>query len=495
MSVSKTAVGAGSPPRWMPRGLLGDARLARLAARGDRRAFEVIFQRYHQELYRYCRAILHDPDEAQDALQSTMASALRALPGDDRQIALRPWLYRVAHNEAVSMLRQRAITVDRDRLREPEALGVHSEIEARERLRDLVVDLDHLPERQRGAMLMRELSGLSYSEIGAALAASEAAARQAVYEARVALRELKEGREMQCETARRAMSQRDGRVLRGRRLRAHLRTCESCRDFRLGIWQRRSDLRVLCPPLPALAASGLLTTILGEAWAGGVGAATGAVAGSSTAGIAGGATITGSATVKGASIAAAVVIGAGAADMSGVAKLPLVGGRAAPSTPSATPLARHVGAAGVTRGPGGLGERATNASEPAQGSASRGEPGRGPERSQERGGAKSRADGSRAGGSGTHGKPASSAASGTLPATSPPGRSGTGGSPHGNSQGGGNASHTHPSTSPPGLANAASNAPTLPEQAKGKPGSPPGNAAGHGSASGHGASPGHGKPR
>jgi RNA polymerase sigma factor (sigma-70 family) len=477
MSLSETAVGAVAAPRLTPRGLLGDVRLARLAARGDRRAFEAIFERYHQELYRYCRAILHDPDDAQDALQSTMASALRALPGDDRQIALRPWLYRVAHNEAISLLRQRTITVDPDRLPEPEAPGVHSEAETRERLRDLVVDLDHLPERQRGALVMRELSGLSYAEIGAALNASQAAARQAVYEARVALKELKGGREMQCETARRAMSERDGRVLRGRRLRAHLRTCESCQDFRVGIAQRRSDLRALYPPLPALAASGLLTAILGEAGPAGVGAATGAVAGGGGAGIAGGTAVTGSAAVKGASIAAAVVIGAGAADMSGVAKLPLVGERGPPATSAAGQAA-----AGPARRSG---ESATNPSERARGTASPGKPGRGRGRSAERAGPKSGAGRSRTSGSVVHGKPRSSGGSGALPATSngtPPEHSQAGGGSGSNGHAGaGTASHGKAPASRPGLANAAANAPTLPTQARGKPGSPPGHGPGMGS--------------
>ncbi len=88
MSVSETAPAVASPSAWTSRRLLSDTRLIRLARRGDQGAFEAIFKRYHQELYRYCRAILRDPDEAQDALQSTMTSALRSLPGDERQIAL-----------------------------------------------------------------------------------------------------------------------------------------------------------------------------------------------------------------------------------------------------------------------------------------------------------------------------------------------------------------------------------------------------------------------
>src|ERR1700693_1903148 len=91
----------------LPRGRMklrlpvGDERLVRLAAAGDGRAAGMIFERYHAELYRYCRAILVDPHEAQDAVQATMVSMLRALPGEKREIALKPWLYRIAHNESI----------------------------------------------------------------------------------------------------------------------------------------------------------------------------------------------------------------------------------------------------------------------------------------------------------------------------------------------------------------------------------------------------------
>ncbi len=87
-----------------------DERLAKRAAAGDSSAFETLFKRYQQPLYRYCRAILTEPVDAEDAVQATMVKALRALPGERREIALRPWLYRVAHNESISILRARRET-------------------------------------------------------------------------------------------------------------------------------------------------------------------------------------------------------------------------------------------------------------------------------------------------------------------------------------------------------------------------------------------------
>src|SRR5215212_8417570 len=82
----------------------GDDRLVRLAARGSERAFAVIYERHHQALYRYCRSIVRDQHDAQDVLQTTMARALTALRKGPPDAPLRPWLFRIAHNESISLL-------------------------------------------------------------------------------------------------------------------------------------------------------------------------------------------------------------------------------------------------------------------------------------------------------------------------------------------------------------------------------------------------------
>src|SRR5215211_2197926 len=350
----------------VPRRLLGDERLARLASAGDTAAFETIFERYHQELYRYCRAILSNHEEAQDALQSTMAAALRALPGERREIALRPWLYRVAHNEAITIARRRADAVlVHDSFDGMSAHGADLETAQRERLRELVADLRALPERQRGALVMRELNDLGYAEIGAAISTSEAAARQLVYEAREALRESKRGREMDCLSVREAISERDGRRLRGRALRAHLRNCDGCEDFRAAISIRSGDLQALAPAMPAVAAAGVLGTLLG-AGKGGTGALIGSAGGAGGFGAAGvGAVALG----KGSAMVAAVVVGAGALGATGAIDLPDSLSFANDDPPAATSAgqagAAHAGdgsqgapasAAGAANGERGRGE-------------------------------------------------------------------------------------------------------------------------------------------
>src|SRR5918998_3385359 len=82
------------------------------AARGDAVAFAAVYERHHQALYRYCRSIVRHDHDAQDALQNTMARAFAALQDRPRDLELRPWLFRIAHNEAVSIVRRRRQTVE-----------------------------------------------------------------------------------------------------------------------------------------------------------------------------------------------------------------------------------------------------------------------------------------------------------------------------------------------------------------------------------------------
>jgi len=223
----------------VPLGRSSDERLAQRATRGDGQALGAIFERYQQELYRFCLGLLGEPQDAQDALQNTMVKALRALPGEQREIALRPWLYRVAHNEAIDLRRTRRETQALD----GHLLDAHSSVaeraEQRERLEWLFRDLSDLPERQRAVLVMRELSGLDFVDIGAALGTSGAVVRQTLYEARRNLEQMDSGRGMRCEVVAQVLSDADGRISGRREIRAHLRDCPRCRRFQDRIEARK----------------------------------------------------------------------------------------------------------------------------------------------------------------------------------------------------------------------------------------------------------------
>jgi RNA polymerase sigma factor (sigma-70 family) len=264
---ARTSVSA----RTAPFGLLGDERLARLAAAGHERAFAVVYERHHQALYRYCRSIVRNDADAQDALQSTFTAAFAALRRGRPDAPIRPWLFRIAHNEAVSALRRRKPTVELSAATESWTSTVDDQVDERARLDLLLRDLRELHDRQRSALVMRELSGLSHEEIAVALETSVGAAKQAIYEARRSLFEFAEGRAMPCDEIRRTISDADGRLLRSRRVRAHLRECSGCAAFAAAIPERRGELRALVPTLPAAAAAGLLGHVAGTGSAHGTG--------------------------------------------------------------------------------------------------------------------------------------------------------------------------------------------------------------------------------
>ncbi|MDA0167838.1 sigma-70 family RNA polymerase sigma factor [Solirubrobacter taibaiensis] len=231
------------------------------AARGDAAAFAAVYERHHQALYRYCRSILRHEEDAQDALQSTMTRAFAALQDEQRDLDIKPWLFRIAHNEAISILRKRRVTTELDDI--PVLTDLEDQVSEREQLRLLQMDLADLPDRQRAALVLRELNGLSHAEIAVVLETSAANVKQTIYEARTALFSAREGREMPCDDVRRMLSDGDGRVLRGRGLRAHLRSCAGCRVFQADIKQREKRLAMLAPPLPTAGAAALLSQILG----------------------------------------------------------------------------------------------------------------------------------------------------------------------------------------------------------------------------------------
>jgi len=258
------------------------------SARGDAAAFAALYQRHHQELYRYCRAILRHDEDAQDALQSAMAKAYAALQHETRDFEVRPWLFRIAHNEAISVLRRRRQATNLDSAPEIAVDSLPGTLADRERLSDLRADLADLPERQRAALVLREMSGLGHEEIAQVLSSSARAVKQSIFEARTGLAECAEGREMRCETVQRVLSDADGRVLRGRRIRAHLRSCRTCRQFGAAMRTRPADLRALAAPLPAGAGAAVLAAVLpgGSATVAG-GAGTAAAGGAFAAGAAG----------------------------------------------------------------------------------------------------------------------------------------------------------------------------------------------------------------
>ncbi len=343
-----------------------DERLARAAGDGDQAAFAAVYDRYHQPLFAYCRSIVRHDDDALDVLQTTFTAAWSALQRDGRTAPLRPWLYRIAHNESISLLRRRARQPVTDLEQADSVLAAPSAAEAadgREQWDMLVRDLSELSEQARGALLLREMSGLSHDDIAIALGITAGAAKQSILEARRAMSEMMRGREMLCDAVQERMSAGDGRVRRGRAVAAHLRSCAACAAFADAIDTRKSVFGAYTPVVPAAAAASVLARLNAGIHAGihgGVGAAPAATGGLTAAGI-GGKTAGAVATWKAAAGVVAVVAvtaSAGAVVVRHVLAQPhrqhgwvthVAGDRAVSSAASSTP-ARHAPALGESTG-------------------------------------------------------------------------------------------------------------------------------------------------
>src|SRR4051794_11330727 len=135
--------------------LQDDARLVALAREGHEPAFAAIVGRYGSQLERYCARLLNDshPFRAEDAVQQAFMNAHAAMRASDAELALKPWLYRIAHNAALNILRaakgDEQAPQDMDR---PGAAQTADVVELRERLRETLASIQALPAVQRDAI-------------------------------------------------------------------------------------------------------------------------------------------------------------------------------------------------------------------------------------------------------------------------------------------------------------------------------------------------------
>jgi RNA polymerase sigma factor (sigma-70 family) len=192
------------------------------------RAFERLYTRHVHDVYRYVLAVLRNPADAEDVTQATFLNAFRAFQRGDRPELARNWLLKIAHNECrqrFRMLSRRPKEVLWDE--RAAAPPIDESVPTADEIRQA---LGHLSFNQRSALVMRELEGRSYGEIGEILDLSNSAVETLIFRARRALREQLEGG-LSCGEAEAALSKRlDGTLAPSeqRALRAHLRECTEC---------------------------------------------------------------------------------------------------------------------------------------------------------------------------------------------------------------------------------------------------------------------------
>ena len=318
----------------------GDESLVALTRSGHQHAFEALVERYQSRLLGFCRQMLGSTEDAEDVLQEVFVAAYNAMVADERPIAVKPWLYRIARNRSLNHLRKPTADGQDTMDTHPHLNGVTTleRVQSREEFRHLLEDVTHLPETQRSALLLREIDAMSYEEIAQAMDTTVPGVKSLLVRARIALAESSQARQLTCDEVRLQLAEAAEGLAKvdgaGRR---HIKACEGCADFRKQLRKDSKVLAALFPagPLVALKAVviGKLTGLLG----GGGGAAGGAGAGAAAAGAgaAGGTAATGAAVGGAAAIGGA---GAGAAG-AGAAGAAAAGAGAAIGTKTAAGLA------------------------------------------------------------------------------------------------------------------------------------------------------------
>ncbi len=124
-------------------------------------------------IYRLALSVVRDPALAEDIAQETLVKAWLALPSFRAESSLRSWVLRIAHNTAISMLRQRrAVVIDPHDLPERQSnpdRSVESHVQSGAVLDDFVQALEVLDELSRSIVVLRELEGMAYDEIAEVL--------------------------------------------------------------------------------------------------------------------------------------------------------------------------------------------------------------------------------------------------------------------------------------------------------------------------------------
>ena len=176
-----------------------DHRLVAAVRRGDDRAFEALYSRYHRRIHAYVMGMVKDHGRAEDVTQEVFVSALRRMRETERPIAFKPWVYEIAKNACIDQFR-RSKRAEEVSLQTDEGLAPGDYLVGADPTPDAAVaakqDLDNLcgafgglSDTHHEILVMRELEGMSYREIGERMGMSRPAVESTLFRARRRLTE------------------------------------------------------------------------------------------------------------------------------------------------------------------------------------------------------------------------------------------------------------------------------------------------------------------
>ncbi len=227
-----------------------ETQLVAAVRRGDDDAFGELYGRYGERITAYVASNVGDHARAEDIAQEVFISALRRIRATQRAIAFKPWIYEIARNACIDEFRRnrRAREVplqfddegdDQDRRLVSSVASPDAALESRQQLDDLRGAFRGLSESHHKVLVMRELEGLSYTQIGERLGMTRPVVESTLFRARRRLgseyEEIASGR--RCEQVRTVVDLGAERSLRSlgirerRRLNRHLSHCQPCRRY------------------------------------------------------------------------------------------------------------------------------------------------------------------------------------------------------------------------------------------------------------------------
>ena len=265
---------APAPPR---RSRASDEQLARAAGRGEAAAFEVLYERHHRPLLSFARHMLGCAEDAEDVVQHAFLAADHEFRSGRVPKAVRAWLYTVARNRCVSLLRARREVPGLPDAAMPSTENLAADVERRADLRHLLADLRELPDDQRAALLLAELGDLSHVEVATVIGVRPGKVKALVFQARETLMAAAQARAIPCRSIQEELSVASGSALRRRHLRNHLAQCPGCQEYADRLRAQRASLALLLPVVPTVALrDAVLSGLAGSAGAG-AGAAAGGI--------------------------------------------------------------------------------------------------------------------------------------------------------------------------------------------------------------------------
>jgi RNA polymerase sigma factor (sigma-70 family) len=182
-------------------GAPSDRRLVAAVRRRDDRAFEALYERYHRRIHAYVFGMVKDHQRAEDVTQEVFVSALRRMRATERPIAFKPWVYEIAKNACIDQFRRsrraEEISYDADEGLAPADYGrlishepvPDAALVAKQQLDHLCGAFGGLSDAHHRILVLRELEGLSYREIGEKMGMSRPAVESTLFRARRRLTE------------------------------------------------------------------------------------------------------------------------------------------------------------------------------------------------------------------------------------------------------------------------------------------------------------------